>query len=115
MLVKFAAKVGGGASNAGASLPIEVKPCVQGVVKEALAGLIGSAAGETRARARDRDGPCIITGARDRIRDRDRDRARTRARARIGIPTHSSSRILPPNTLPPHLSFILPLSLPHIS
>ena len=49
MLVKFAAKVGGGASNAGASLPAEVKPTVQGVVKEELAALIGSAAIDLQA------------------------------------------------------------------
>ena len=49
MLVKFAAKVGGGASNAGASSPAEVKPIVQGVVKEELAALIGSAAVDLQA------------------------------------------------------------------
>ena len=49
MLVKFAAKVGGGASNAGASSPPEVKPIVQGVVKEELASLIGSAAVDLQA------------------------------------------------------------------
>ena len=49
MLVKFAAKVGGGASNAGANAPAEIKPIVQGVVKEALASLIGSTAVDLQA------------------------------------------------------------------